>query len=55
MDLIDQLKKINILMLSRLMKIPATTIYAWRDKGKIPSWRINTLEKALKKVKPKGD
>lgn len=43
-------EKITIYKLSKAMNIPITTIYSWKDKGKIPSWRIDSVLVACKKL-----
>lgn len=39
------IKKICPIRLSKVMKIPPSTIYSWKKKG-IPSWRVGQIQKA---------
>lgn len=51
MELIECLDHVNIRRLAFMMQIPPTTIYEWRNKRRIPTWRVHELKKALKTMK----
>lgn len=53
MELIECLKQVNIRRLAFMMQVPPTTVYAWRDKKRIPTWRVRDLKKALRTMKVK--
>jgi hypothetical protein len=36
--------------MARVMSVPISTVHAWKRRGKVPAWRINSIEAALKTI-----
>ena len=48
MDCIKLFNKINAYRLSKLINIPSTTVYSWKQNG-VPKWRVAAIIDACKK------
>lgn len=49
MDCIKLFNLINPYKLAKLLGVPASTIYSWKQNG-IPKWRISAILEACKKI-----
>lgn len=43
-------EKIQLYTLAKAMSVPPTTVYSWEKANKIPSWRIDSVLVACKKL-----